>query len=103
MSWSDLEFGAEELPLESEDAPIMEEPLWLFTASFDNTCPTCGALDGQVFPDSILDEAFSDLEELAEGVIAPHVHINCQCQLVMEPSAEEDPIEGGFIEDGGLF
>jgi hypothetical protein len=101
VAWLDLVYGKEEIQTESEEV-AEEELLWRYITVLDErVCPNCGPLEGEVFPESVLEETFPDLEVLAEGVIHPHVHIGCRCQLIMEQPTEEYPIWGVNTMEGG--
>lgn len=95
MSWLDSLFGMGGGIQEEESLEFPEdEIMWLFATALDErVCPDCGPLEGEVFPDSVLEETFPEYEELAEGVIHPHVHRprddNCRCTLFEEQPADE--------------
>ena len=97
MSLLDFGLGAES-DLESEEVSE-EEPLWLAVTSLDErVCLDCGPLEGEVFPDSVIDESFPDAEEISDGVLQLNVHAprdwNCRCYAYLEQPTEEYPIWG---------
>lgn len=100
MSWLLLD-GEEEGLQESE-----EEPLWcVVTAADEIVCPDCSPLEGEVYPESVLFEAFPEAEEVADGVVQLNVHAprdyRCRCQAFVEQPAEMYPV--GLEEEGGFY
>ena len=62
-----------------------------FVCGFDErTCPTCGALDGQIF----------DTKYREEGINYPEMHPNCRCTTI--PYFEPDEIDEMFEESDRL-
>jgi len=66
-----------------------DEEVWVYETALDErVCPICGPLEGEAFLGEDVDANFPEASDIDETTLAPNLHDNCRCQLVLAEEYE---------------